>query len=237
MKKKVLAGALAVMLVASSTVLAGSTQRNIQVDANLMEVNVNGTSVKADNFLYNGTTYLPVRAVTEAMGAQVDFDQKTMTATITSSSSNEKKVATSAQIYYDVAELSSLTNTLTSYASYVIFVDDKLEYDVLSTMLKGKISDWKDAVEELKKDISYYEGKDTYYKTSLSKAENLAKQISDLKTDVEKLPGLVENYYKNDSDSNASALSDVIDTLSTKSDDIQNTANAQFDYYMAQITE
>ncbi len=224
------------MLVASSTVLAGSTQRNIQVDANLMKVNVNGTSVKADNFLYNGTTYLPVRAVTEAIGARVDFDQKTMTATITSSST-EKKAATSAQVYYDVAELSSLTNTLTTYASFVGLVDDKSDYDVFSAMLKETIYNWKDAVEELKKDISYYEGKDAYYKTSLSKAENLSKQFGDLKTNIEKLPSLVENYYKNDSESNVSALSDLIDTLSDKSNDIQNTANAQFDYYMAQITE
>lgn len=54
----------------------------INVLKNDITVIVNGENVTADNFVYNDTTYLPLRAVSEALGQPVDYDETTNTAYI-----------------------------------------------------------------------------------------------------------------------------------------------------------
>jgi len=54
----------------------------ISVQPNSVSVVVNGEKISADNFLYNDTTYLPLRAVSEALGQEVKYDEKTNTAYI-----------------------------------------------------------------------------------------------------------------------------------------------------------
>lgn len=43
---------------------------------------MNGKKVDADNILYNGTTYVPLRAIAEMLGKEVSWDQVTRTASI-----------------------------------------------------------------------------------------------------------------------------------------------------------
>lgn len=71
-KKTGLCLMLALMLL-STVVLAQSTVR----------VYVNGTRVNEDVILKDGRTYVPLRAVSESLGAQVDWDQDTSSAHIT----------------------------------------------------------------------------------------------------------------------------------------------------------
>lgn len=63
-------------------VSAAGVWDNISVLKNDIKVVVNGESVTADNFLYNDTTYLPLRAVSETLKQPVNYDEATNTAYI-----------------------------------------------------------------------------------------------------------------------------------------------------------
>lgn len=80
--------ALALMLVFSTVVFA-ARRVNITVTYDNIKVVVDGREVQfgkdskgnqIEPFIYNGTTYLPIRAVGEALGKQVQWDQNTKTA-------------------------------------------------------------------------------------------------------------------------------------------------------------
>ena len=65
----------------SITAFAGNTQ-TIQAVFNEVKLVVNGQQVNKETLLYNGTTYVPLRAVAETLGEAVDYDQATKTAYI-----------------------------------------------------------------------------------------------------------------------------------------------------------
>lgn len=80
--------ALALMLVFSTVVFA-ARRVNITVTYDNVKVVVDGRQVQfgkdskgnqIEPFIYNGTTYLPLRAVAESLGKQVQWDQNTKTA-------------------------------------------------------------------------------------------------------------------------------------------------------------
>ena len=91
MKKKVyvqLLGATVLALILGCTsVMAKQSTENIQVSYSNIKMVVNGVPVepkdangsKIEPFIYNGTTYLPVRAVGDAFGQQVTWDGNTKT--------------------------------------------------------------------------------------------------------------------------------------------------------------
>ena len=72
-----------------STVFGAPIKKTIEVVYNSVNLTVNGSKVNADNILYNGTTYVPIRAVAEALGKDVGWDQKTATASV-----NDKGIST-----------------------------------------------------------------------------------------------------------------------------------------------
>ena len=57
-----------------------------------VNLEVNGEKVEADNILYKGTTYVPLRAVAEMLGKEVGWDQDTRTASI--NDKEESNIAT-----------------------------------------------------------------------------------------------------------------------------------------------
>ena len=67
---------------ATATVAAGDTVITVQIGAGQMLVS--GVSVPLDTaaFIEGGRTYLPVRAVADALGAAVGWDGDTATATL-----------------------------------------------------------------------------------------------------------------------------------------------------------
>lgn len=65
-----------------STNIITNKSNSISVSKNTMSVYVNGIKVNADNFLYNGTTYIPIRAVADSLGATVNFNSSAKTANI-----------------------------------------------------------------------------------------------------------------------------------------------------------
>lgn len=62
--------------------LASGVWDNIDVLKNDIKVVVNGDEVTDDNFVYEDTTYLPIRAVSTALGEKVEYDEQTNTAYI-----------------------------------------------------------------------------------------------------------------------------------------------------------
>ncbi|HAN10098.1 MAG TPA: hypothetical protein DCP90_05715 [Clostridiales bacterium] len=71
-----------VLTVCTGVVFAGGLSKNIEVIFNGVNISVNGVKVQADNILYNGTTYVPLRAVAVALGKDVGWDENTNTAGI-----------------------------------------------------------------------------------------------------------------------------------------------------------
>lgn len=76
------------LLTAVSTFAAGPITKSISVLYNNIKISVDGkqaslgkdsTDKAIEPFIYNGTTYLPVRAVGEALGERVQWDGKTQT--------------------------------------------------------------------------------------------------------------------------------------------------------------
>lgn len=84
-KVAILLGVVAMLvLVAGAAYAAGITTR-IDVVLNSINLRVSGQAVQADNILYNGTTYVPLRAVAQMLGKTVGFDSATNTASINDS--------------------------------------------------------------------------------------------------------------------------------------------------------
>lgn len=99
---------MALVLVLLLTFFAGSvfgksTHETIKVLYNNIKLVVNGQTIKfgkdsagktIEPFIYNGTTYLPVRAVGEALGKEVDWDGKNQTVYV-----GEGKKADNSKVY------------------------------------------------------------------------------------------------------------------------------------------
>ena len=59
-----------------------TSQNQINAVKNTMTVYVNGQRINADNYIIDDTTFLPIRSIADALGATIDFDAITKTATI-----------------------------------------------------------------------------------------------------------------------------------------------------------
>lgn len=81
MRKEIKWFIVGILLALSVSALADNWQ-TISVQPNLINVVVNGEKLNADNFLYNDTTYVPIRAVSEALNFNVEYDEETNTAYI-----------------------------------------------------------------------------------------------------------------------------------------------------------
>lgn len=85
MKKQIkgfVIGVIVTLLLSSTIVLGEGVKKTIEVVFNSVNLTVNGEKVAADTILYNGTTYVPLRATAEMLGKEVGWDQKTSTASI-----------------------------------------------------------------------------------------------------------------------------------------------------------
>lgn len=85
MKKEIkgfVCGVIAATTLGAIGTFAAGVWENIPVLKNDIKVVVNGNEVTADNFLYNDTTYLPLRAVSNALGENVEYDEIDNTAYI-----------------------------------------------------------------------------------------------------------------------------------------------------------
>lgn len=84
MKKqnKMIISLIVVTILLGTIAFAGGTKATIEVMLNSVNLTVNGQKVEADTIVFNGTTYVPLRATAEMLGKEVGWDQATMTASI-----------------------------------------------------------------------------------------------------------------------------------------------------------
>lgn len=106
-------GVLAAAVVGACASAAGVWDK-IDVLRNNIKVVVNGSEITVDNFLYNDTTYIPLRAVSTALGEKVDYDGETSTAYIGEKPAEQTPPVASADIpdpmYIEVEGKGLVTN-------------------------------------------------------------------------------------------------------------------------------
>lgn len=146
-----------------SSVFSAPIKKTIEVVYNSVNLTVNGAKVNADNILYNGTTYVPIRAVAEALDKDVGWDQKTSTASV-----NDKGTLTPTPQPTPQGETASQKNAVKkakSYLDYSAFsrtgLIEQLEFEGFNnadaTYAVGQINvDWKQqAVKKAKSYLDY----------------------------------------------------------------------------------
>ena len=82
MKKKMLIGTIVTATLVSSIAYGGQISKKIDVVMNSINIMVNNQKVEAENILYNGTTYVPLRTVAQILNKEVGWEAKTNTANI-----------------------------------------------------------------------------------------------------------------------------------------------------------
>lgn len=73
---------IVIILLISSVVFTSGRKKTIEVLFNVVKLELNGQKVNSDTIVYEGTTYVPLRAVAEMLGKEVDWNQATQTANI-----------------------------------------------------------------------------------------------------------------------------------------------------------
>lgn len=115
-----------ISILVGNIAMAAGTKQKIEVVFNSVKLVVNGKKVNADNILYNGTTYVPLRAISEMLNKEVIWDKDTNTASI-----NDKTPVTTPikieQLPYnfeiippDILGISYLKATYTNNSKYPI---------------------------------------------------------------------------------------------------------------------
>ena len=165
---------LIIALILSTLTFASGTSKTIVALFNSVNLTVNGNKVNAETIVYNGTTYVPLRAAAEMLGKDVGWNQATQTASI-----NDKSVVKPKPIESS-GETLSQRNAVAKAKSYLDFTSfsksgliKQLEYESFSnkdaTYAVNNISvDWKE--QAVKKAKSYLDF------TSFSKS-GLIKQL------------------------------------------------------------
>lgn len=107
----------------------GSSKKTIEVVYNSINITVNNKKVDTDNLLYNETTYVPLRAVSELLDKEVKWNQETNTASI-----NDK--GTLKVHYIDVGQGDSIFIQLPNKETMLIDGGTKSNGDTVLNYLK-----------------------------------------------------------------------------------------------------
>lgn len=94
-------GIVTAAILGTGFVFAAGQWKTIDVLENDITVMVDGQQVTESNFVYNDRTYLPLRAVAEAVGKPVEYDEATNTAYIGTMPSENVATSNSNVKYYD----------------------------------------------------------------------------------------------------------------------------------------
>jgi hypothetical protein len=122
--KKVICIALILIISTTSIIFAAASSINISVVANQAKITVDGKLITADNFLYNGTTYVPLRAISENLSCNVSWDQQTKTASITS---NRNTSSVNNDVSQNVYDAIAITNDYVILKENIEFLKDYSE--------------------------------------------------------------------------------------------------------------
>ena len=143
--KSFICGMLVMGVISSVAAIAADNWQTINVLPNTIKVVVDGKEVQADNFLYNDTTYLPIRAVSEALNMDVQYDNATSTATISEKKEDDEVAITSK--YTPQVDEKTLYNDFRNqngvWYCRIDYINDNLNYD------NGYRADWEEETQSL----------------------------------------------------------------------------------------
>ena len=175
MKKRILTALLAACLCLGAASAAQSYKKSIEVEYGI-GLTINGTSavLKDPNgntvqpFTYNGTTYVPIRAVSDHLGASVGYDAKNNTASINGNASLTEDDDFKKYIFF----LHSVENAsygmyvdLMNFSSYAIKKDFSLN-------MNNSLSLAQSSMELVKSTLSHVPSSSPYYYEAASIAKS-----------------------------------------------------------------
>ena len=111
MRKFLIGVLVGCLLMMTTPVLADSILQSIDVVFDSVQVQVDGEKLDTNTILYNGSTYLPMRKVAEAVGKDIEWEQETMTANIV-----EKKVGDVMETATNEIEIFNINDSSNCYA-------------------------------------------------------------------------------------------------------------------------
>ena len=217
MKKRIPSIILMFTLFLTGAFAANTYQKSINVEygisvsfnnKNLSMTDVNGNSVQA--FVYQGTTYVPIRAVSNAFGADISYDSTSNTAYVYNDFSEICAVVHEMDNiltdYFNIInmELASIgTNTATSDADSIEFIESRINamYDTLSLLASS--DSYNSYIDSVVDDIapSYSDCLLTCLSTATSYAGYCKNQnSSDFNEFVNNYHAAVDKYYDAQSD-------------------------------------
>ena len=131
-KMRVMAASVAVMLIVGVTAFAKQATETISVMYDNIKILIDGVEYTAKDangnviepFIYNGTTYLPVRGIANAFDKEVDWEPQTSTVVLGS-----KNYDWLDQMGYANYETSGIRNTLQSWSKDSNKATDGIIYD------------------------------------------------------------------------------------------------------------
>ena len=124
------AGIITGALIFSLPALARDVYESITVVRNTIGVTIDGQKFDKDNFVYNGTTYVPLRAIAETFGKGVEYDEV----------NNVAKILTDCSFKYEGETIGSVNGyvvTDTMYADYKKHLSAVNKYDSDSELDKA----------------------------------------------------------------------------------------------------
>ena len=116
--------------------LAGGVWDKIDVLKNDINIMVNGKQIFSDNFLYNDTTYLPLRTIAEELGQKVTYDETTNTAHI--GSVPEGSVPENNVVVGNVGSSVELPDPLWIEKDGIRYTNDEFQFNVSLIDKNGK---------------------------------------------------------------------------------------------------
>lgn len=133
-KKLILVLALVLAVVTASFATAKATDIVAQLDPTI-KVTLNGKAVEMKSedgqtvnaVVYNGTTYLPVRAISNALGMKVEWDQANRTVVLNASGTSNVPQTTTAATQTTTVIVTQPTTEVKTPVNNVVFKNDKIE--------------------------------------------------------------------------------------------------------------
>lgn len=219
---------LAVMLILAVAVGVSATTGTKNISAIFRNIHIvaNGKVVQTDTepFIVNGRTFVPLRAVSEALGAWVDWNQATSMVTIKGGTNTAEVEALKAQIAAKDAEIAKLKAQ----------VDDKDKKGSLSALEKELKRDYDELrdVEIDKISLTGDEDKVTVtIEVDLDDFDREWKKLTDsqIKNWLVKISSDIQDYYDDDTDISGKIRDiDSKDTLVTFSKDGRKSLSVSF---------
>lgn len=186
MKKTIpafLAGVLTTVLVSAVAVSALAISGHMTIEVDPINVQVNGSTFQPKDvngndvpvFVYNGTTYAPLRALAEAYGLEVGYDKETNMATVGApgGASTASQTEIKPEFNYSYEEFLGLWNTEVIQSGAGLLFVAKNEDEVLAW--------WNGASEELLKEYVSKASSGQEYIDYVFKAQKRGDYLADCK--------------------------------------------------------